>query len=528
MTYFKDISHVLAKKYPNKNVYVISDHHFDHKNIIGMTRNDLFTGDNNSDLVNEMNEYIIAEHNKTIGHDDIVIMLGDFSFNRSNKKLSDFVSRLNGYKFLVLGNHDNIERIDLYLKAGFEDVYIYPIQFDGNYYSHYPLNASIESQERPNSILYNLLCKEFQDSSSGINYHGHQHNYVNNGDREINVTCEQLSYKPLLVGKTKSHQELDDTDLPFVDEELFDIIQTLMSQYNIFQENSIVTDYFYTIFLDFLSKYKDQIIVFGSYMLNKKYGTSFNPSDLDLTKLYDSAKSKRQNIKEMKLIGDEVYQKMNQVNGIHLDFFKEINFIYILSFIYASKKYNIKGYLDMNTILDEFYKPEDFMTKNGISLVEYYSIKSGMNNPQTIRYPRFSVQTTNAFGDIINSILQYIYSINNEKKKTLLIKMRKIIKNLDFSSQADFETLENMLIRYLLRNIYFFETTRRTSESDIILFKREIELPDIIQTTPFLEEALRKIIQSDNYNRILNSIANSNNRKDEITSILKNYKKMVK
>ena len=73
MTYFKDISHVLAKKYPNKNVYVISDHHFDHKNIIGMTRNDLFTGDNNSDLVNEMNEYIIAEHNKTIGHDDIVI-----------------------------------------------------------------------------------------------------------------------------------------------------------------------------------------------------------------------------------------------------------------------------------------------------------------------------------------------------------------------------------------------------------------------------------------------------------------------
>ena len=169
MTYFKDISHVLAKKYPNKNVYVISDHHFDHKNIIGMTRNDLFTGDNNSDLVNEMNEYIIAEHNKTIEHDDIVIMLGDFSFNRSNKKLSDFVSRLNGYKFLVLGNHDNIERIDLYLKAGFEDVYLYPIQFDGNYYSHYPLNASVESQERPNTILYNLLCQEFQNSSSGIN-----------------------------------------------------------------------------------------------------------------------------------------------------------------------------------------------------------------------------------------------------------------------------------------------------------------------------------------------------------------------
>ena len=37
---------------------------------------------------------IIKEHNKVIGSDDIVLMLGDFSFNRSVDKLSNFVSRL--------------------------------------------------------------------------------------------------------------------------------------------------------------------------------------------------------------------------------------------------------------------------------------------------------------------------------------------------------------------------------------------------------------------------------------------------
>ena len=523
MTYFKDISNILAEKYPNRNVYVISDQHFDHKNIIGLMRNDLFNGDNINDLVDQMNEHIIKEHNKVIGSDDIVLMLGDFSFNRSVDKLSNFVSRLNGHKFLVLGNHDNEDRINLYLRAGFEDVYRYPVQFDGNYYSHYPLNASINSQERPNTVLYNLMCKEFKDSSSGINYHGHQHNYVNNGDREKNVTCDQLLYKPLLVGKTK--QKLDDIELPYINEEFFGIMHTIMRKYNSFQENSIIIDYFYTIFLELLSEYRDQIIVFGSYMLNKKYGTRFKTSDLDLTKFYDPNKSRKRNNKEMKLIADEIYEKMNKINGVHLDFYKKIDYICILSFIYASKNHNIKGFLDMNTILNEFYKSEDFITKEGISLLEYYSNKAGMDKPNTIRYPRFIVQTTNAFGDITNCFLQYIYTTDKEKRKTLLVKMEKIIKKLDFSSQEHFETLENMLIRYLLRNIYFFENANRNKETDIILYSQEIEIPDIIRSNHDLEDALNTIVRSDDYNKILRTIANSNDRKKEVTTILNDYKK---
>lgn len=522
MSYFKDISNMLSNKYPNRNVYVISDHHFDHKNIINLTRGDLFDSNNIDESIQSMNEHIIEEHNKVVGPDDIVLMLGDFSFKRSNEQLSSFISRLNGHKFLVLGNHDNTDRIDIYLRSGFEDVFLYPVEFNGDYYSHYPLNASVSSKERPNTVLYNLLCKEFRDSVSSTNYHGHQHILVNNGERERNVTCEQLSYKPLLVGKTKSSRK---EEKPFIDEEFFEILHNIMSRYNHFQENSIVTDYLYTIVLELVKEYKDQMVVFGSYMLNKKYGSSVNPSDLDVTILYDSSKSRKENIKKMKLIGDDIFEKMNQVSGVHLDIFKKIDFICILSFIYASKRQHLKGYLDMNIILDEFYKSEDFIEKDGKSLLEYYAYKAGMKEPDTIKYPRFSVQTTNAFGDLTNCFLQYIYSNDNEKKKTLLVKMRRIMKNMDFKSQKDFETLENMMIRYLLRNIYFFETTKRRKESEFILLNRDIEIPSIIRTNKPLGNAIDTIIQSDDYNRILNSIYNARNRKEEVTNILKYYKK---
>ena len=73
MGYFKDISDSLARKYPDKKVYVISDHHFDHKNIITHTRNNIFDSNNLDDSVNKMNDYIITNHNEAVGDDDIVI-----------------------------------------------------------------------------------------------------------------------------------------------------------------------------------------------------------------------------------------------------------------------------------------------------------------------------------------------------------------------------------------------------------------------------------------------------------------------
>ena len=524
MGYFKDISESLARKYPDKKVFVISDQHFDHRNIINYTRTDLFGSDNIEDSVNKMNNYIIAKHNEVVGEDDIVIMLGDVAFKTGTERLTELMSKLNGHKFLVMGNHDIIDKPDLYLRAGFEEVFLAPVKFNGDFYSHYPLNASTESRDRPDTILYKFLCEEFKSMDSGINFHGHQHSYVNNGDREKNVSCEQADYKPIFVGRTKSYLGLTDNNKPYLGDEFFEILHEIMSRYNHFQENGIITDYLYTIMLDLLTPYQDQIIAFGSLMLNKKYNTNYNPSDLDITRLFDSTKSARTNRNSFKQFGNDVYEKMIQVEGINSDFYKKIDFICILSFIYATKKNRYKGYLDMHILLDEFYKSDDFIKESGGSLLEDYAKKIGINEPQTIKYPKFSIQTTNAFADLVNCFLQYIYTTDKEKKNLAFRKITKVMDNVDISSQVDFEKLQNMMIRYLLRNIYFYECCRRKKDSNLVLRTKEIEVPDFVGMDNSLSEALKIIVSSDEYYNILNTIEKSTDRKKEIPIILKTYK----
>lgn len=271
------------------------------------------------------------------------------------------------------------------------------------------LNFSIESDDRPNTILYKHLCNEFKSSSSGINFYGHQHILINNGIREKNVTCEQIDYKPLFVGRTKSYIELSDTKYPYLGEELFDNIHRIMSKYNNLSENIIINDYLYTILLELLTPYKNQIVASGSFMLNKKYNTNYKNSDLDITRLYDPTKTNGTNKNSFKKLANEIYEKIIQIEGINSDFYKKIDFICILSFIYATKNNRYNGYLDMNILLDEFYKSEDFIYKSGISLTEEYANKLGIDKPSTIKYPRFNIQTTNALADIVNYCLYYIY-----------------------------------------------------------------------------------------------------------------------
>lgn len=524
MGYFKDISDSLSRKYPDRKVYVISDQHFDHRNIVKYTRNALFGSDDIETSVNNMNEFIISKHNEVAGEDDIVLILGDFSFKKGIERLTELVSKLNGHKFLILGNHDAVEKPDLYLRAGFEGVFLNPIKFNGDYYSHYPLNAAKDSGDRPDTVLYKYLCDEFKKSDSGINFYGHQHELVTNGKREKNVTCEQVDYKPLLVGRTKSYLELSSDNIPYLSDEFFEILHGIMSRYNEFQEDDIIRDYLYSILLEALTPYQDQIVAFGSFMMNKKYDTRFRSSDLDITMLYDPTKSLKTNRQSFKRFGSEIYERLAQTEGISFDFYKKIDFICILSFMYAAKNNRVMGYLDTNMLFDEFYKSEDFISVSGGSLLENYGKKIGIDTPKTIRYPRFKTTTTNALADAVNCFLFYIYSNDGRKKHLALKKINSIIDNINIDSKEDFEQLQNMLIRFLLRNIYFYESGRRKAESDFVLTTRDIVVPTFIGKNDTFGDALRVIVSDREYSTILESIQNSSNRKSEISKILTYYK----
>ena len=100
------------------SIYFIADTHFGDDNIRRYENRPF-------ECVTEMDNKLIENWNKTIYKNDIVYVLGDFGADGYEKKI---LSKLNGIKYLVKGNHDD-KTNDYYREAGFEEVYDLPVLF---------------------------------------------------------------------------------------------------------------------------------------------------------------------------------------------------------------------------------------------------------------------------------------------------------------------------------------------------------------------------------------------------------------
>jgi calcineurin-like phosphoesterase family protein len=103
------------------NIWFTSDLHFSHKNILRHCEERLKAFGIPSNISEEEkvrlhDKYLIKLWNKTVSKKDIIYVLGDFSFaNTENTK--KILSKLNGNKFLILGNHDkSSEKLEGYFK----------------------------------------------------------------------------------------------------------------------------------------------------------------------------------------------------------------------------------------------------------------------------------------------------------------------------------------------------------------------------------------------------------------------------
>lgn len=81
----------------SQNVFITSDQHFGHYNIISFAKRPCKN-------VAEMNETLIKNHNSVVTNDDVTIHLGDFIW--SGSKFDDIVFQLNGFHIFLRGNHD--------------------------------------------------------------------------------------------------------------------------------------------------------------------------------------------------------------------------------------------------------------------------------------------------------------------------------------------------------------------------------------------------------------------------------------
>lgn len=93
--------------------YFTSDTHFGHTNIIKYCNRPFADA-------GEMDRFIVEEWNKIVKPEDTVFHMGDVAFT-SPERCKHIVENLNGYKILILGNHDRAE--EKMLDRGFQQVH---------------------------------------------------------------------------------------------------------------------------------------------------------------------------------------------------------------------------------------------------------------------------------------------------------------------------------------------------------------------------------------------------------------------
>jgi len=150
-------------------VFGLGDTHFGHKSILKY-RTEFKT-------VQEHDDFIINNINKTIGKRDTFILFGDIAFDKTGIETLKRIKFCNK-KILILGNHCaqhmNKEETKEYFSL-FDEV-IGSKKWKGAWLTHIPIHES---------ELRNSYC-----------IHGHTHNAIVDDTRYVSVCCEKVNYTP--------------------------------------------------------------------------------------------------------------------------------------------------------------------------------------------------------------------------------------------------------------------------------------------------------------------------------------------
>ena len=153
----------------NAKVFMISDTHFGHTNIIKYCNRPFKT-------VEQMDYEMCKRWNQVIRKQDIVYFLGDLTIK--DRDIQKWLHKLNGHITFIAGNHDNTRL----LKCLDNKIVTYEgVSF---YLTHDPETVPIEWK--------------------GWVIHGHKHNndlvhypFINYNNKTINVSVEVINYKPI-------------------------------------------------------------------------------------------------------------------------------------------------------------------------------------------------------------------------------------------------------------------------------------------------------------------------------------------
>ena len=118
--------------------------------------------------IDEMNEAILENWNKTVDNSDIVYILGDIMLNDNDKGMELF-NKLNGIFYIIRGNHDTDTRVNLYESC--EKVrsvkYADMIKYKGYHFfmTHYPCMTGNLEKESLKQCTLNLFGHTHQKTN---------------------------------------------------------------------------------------------------------------------------------------------------------------------------------------------------------------------------------------------------------------------------------------------------------------------------------------------------------------------------
>jgi len=131
------------------NLHFTADNHFMHNNVIEYCGRPF-------DGLEDMNEQMINNWNNVVKEEDIVFVLGDFIFRGTQKHWNYFISKLNGFIWLIKGNHDVEKAFPKHMSNkftwidGFLNIKVIDEEIDGKsqYVTlcHYPMLSWYQSQ----------------------------------------------------------------------------------------------------------------------------------------------------------------------------------------------------------------------------------------------------------------------------------------------------------------------------------------------------------------------------------------------
>ena len=169
------------------SLFFTSDCHFYHKNIIQYTTRPFVS-------IEEMNETLINNWNdKVKNRKDEIYILGDFAFAKG-LIVNDLLKKLNGKKYLIIGNHDRFlkdKELNTSLFEWIKDYYSLRYNKMNIVLFHYPM----ETWERKH---YGSIC-----------LHGHVHNSkINEVQNRFNVGVDVNNFTPVSLKEILERNEL--------------------------------------------------------------------------------------------------------------------------------------------------------------------------------------------------------------------------------------------------------------------------------------------------------------------------------